>query len=800
MPDTPRPAPKNSAGDPGSVARSPGASEGGRTPPSNLPIELSSFVGRGREVAEIGALLSEHRLLTLTGPGGSGKTRLALRVASGAVEGYEEGVWLVELTPLTDPELVPQAVASVLGVRESPERSLMETLAAHLGSKTELLVLDNCEHLVGACASLAEALLGRCPNLSVLATSREALGAEGEALFVVPSLSLPDPRRLPAADGLPDYEAARLFAERARAVRPTFEVTEQNAMAVAQVCHRLDGMPLAIELAAARVKALSVEQISSRLDDRFALLTGGGRTVAAHHWTLRATMDWSHDLLSEEEKVLFRRLSVFAGGFTLEAAEEVCAGGGTNEARVLDPLASLVDKSLVLFEERDGEPRYRLLETVGQYASGKLEAGEAERLRKRHAEYYLKMAEEAEPDLGKQGTRLRRLAQEHDNFRAALGRALGPEASAETARLGLGMAVALGYRRFWAVHGLGEGLGWLERGLARGDEMPAALRAEALNIGGWMANVLGDYAKAVILLEESLALSRGLGDERAVAASLVRLGQLLAMHGGDRDRVDELCGEAEALLPGLSGPPLVAPVLVFLGMAALVEDDHGRARASLEEGLALFRGLGDMYGVAVCCATMGFVALREGDTELADPMFGEALAALREVGDRAVMLHCLTGEASVLALRGDAARAARLWGAAEALGEAASVSLLLVIGSRYDREGHVAAARSRLGGEKFAAAWAEGRRMTPEEAVEYALDKPLAPEQTDAPPAYPAGLSAREAQILGLLAAGLTNAKIAEELYISPRTVNAHLRSVYHKIGSSTRAEAARFASEHDLL
>ena len=751
-------------------------------------------------MAEIGALLSEHRLLTLTGPGGSGKTRLALRVASGAVEGYEDGVWLVELTPLTDPELVPQAVASVLGVRESPERSLMETLAAHLGSKTELLVLDNCEHLVGACASLAEALLGRCPNLSVLATSREALGAEGEALFFVPSLSLPDPRRLPAADGLPGYEAARLFAERARAVRPTFEVTEQNAMAVAQVCHRLDGMPLAIELAAARVKALSVEQISSRLDDRFALLTGGGRTVAAHHGTLRATMDWSHDLLSEEEKVLFRRLSVFAGGFTLEAAEEVCAGGGTNEARVLDPLASLVDKSLVLFEEQDGEPRYRLLETVGQYASGKLEAGEAERLRKRHAEYYLKMAEEAEPDLGKQGTRLRRLAQEHDNFRAALGWALGPEASAETARLGLGMAVALGYRRFWAVHGLGEGLGWLERGLARGDEMPAALRAEALNIGGWMANVLGNYAKAVILLEEGLALSRGLGDERAVAASLVRLGQLLAMHGGDRDRVDELCGEAEALLPGLSEPPLVAPVLVFLGMAALVEDDHGRARASLEEGLALFRGLGDMYGVAVCCATMGFVALHEGDTERADPMFGEALAALREVGDRAVMLHGLTGEASVLALRGDAVRAARLWGAAEALGEAASVSLLPVIGSRYDREGHVAAARSRLGGEKFAAAWAEGRRMTPEEAVEYALDKPLAPEQTDAPPAYPAGLSAREAQILGLLAAGLTNAKIAEELYISPRTVNAHLRSVYHKIGSSTRAEAARFASEHDLL
>jgi non-specific serine/threonine protein kinase len=330
--------------------------------------------------------------------------------------------------------------------------------------------------------------------------------------------------------------------------------------------------------------------------------------------------------------------------------------------------------------------------------------------------------------------------------------------------------------------------------------IPETLRAEALSHAGWIANVRGDYDKAAALLEENLALSRGLGDESTVAASLVRLGQLLAMHGGDRRRVGELRREAEALLDGPSERRSVAPLYVFLGMAALDEDDHGRARARLGEALTLFRELGDSYGIAVCCATLGFVALRDNDLGRADALFREALASLREVGDRAATFHCLTGEASVLALRAEEARASRLWGAAEALGEAASVSLMPVIESRYDREGPVAAARSRLGGEAFEAAWAEGRAMPPERAVEYALEGPAEPEETAAPPAYPAGLSTREVEVLRLLAGGLTNARIAQELFISPRTVNRHLNSIYRKLGVGSRAAATRFAADHSLL
>jgi predicted ATPase len=352
-------------------------SASGSYPHHNLPLQLNSFVGRGREMAEIETLLADRRLLTLTGPGGSGKTRLALAVTSEVAEWFGDGVWLVELASLSDPDLLPQAVASVLGVRETPSAPLVDALVAYLEPRNVLLVLDNCEHLIEACASLAEALLRRCPDLRVLATSREALGVAGETLFAVPPLTLPDPHRPSGVEGLPRYEASRLFVERARAVKPDFSLSEENAMAIAQICYRLDGMPLAIELAAARIRVLSVEQISTRLDDSFRLLTGGGRSMLARQRTLRATMDWSYGLLDPQEKELFRRLAVFAGGFTLGEAEAVCAGEGLGRGEVLDLLTSLVDKSLVLVAERDGEARYRLLETVRQYASEKLDrAGE----------------------------------------------------------------------------------------------------------------------------------------------------------------------------------------------------------------------------------------------------------------------------------------------------------------------------------------------------------------------------------------------------------------------------------------
>jgi predicted ATPase len=343
-----------------------------------------------------------------------------LAAAGELVEGFEDGVWMVELAPLADPALVPQAVASTLGVREQPVRMLTETLSHYLGSKKVLLVLDNCEHLIDACADLAEALLHSCPELRVLATSREALGITGEVAWVVPSLSLPDLRHL---ESLPRYESARLFLERAAAVRPTFMLTEQNAPAVAQICYRLDGIPLAIELAAARAKVLSAEQIADRLDDSFRLLSAGARTAIPRHRTLHATMDWSYEWLPELERILVRRLSVFIGGFTLKAVESVCVGEDLQRNEVLDLLSHLVDKSLVLVAEHDGEARYRLLETVRQYGWEKLsESGEEGQLREQHARYYLALAEEAEPELKGEGqvAWLERLEREHGNLRVAM--------------------------------------------------------------------------------------------------------------------------------------------------------------------------------------------------------------------------------------------------------------------------------------------------------------------------------------------------------------------------------------------
>ena len=446
-------------------------------PPHNLPSELSSFVGREEELTEVKRLLENNRLLTLTGSGGCGKTRLALAAARKVVERFENGVWMVELASLAEPSLVPQAVASTLGVRERPGSSLTEALSDYLRTRKLLLLLDNCEHLVDACAALAGALLHSCPGLRVLATSREALGITGEIAWPVPSLSLPDLRRLPDIESLPRYESARLFVERATTVNPNFKLTEQNAPAAAQVCYRLDGIPLAIELAAARAKVLSVEEISARLGDSFRLLAAGSRTAMPRQRTLHATMDWSHELLSQKERVLFRRLSVFAGGFTLEAAESICAGEELQRDEVLDLLSHLVDKSLVImWEDRTGT-RYRLLETIRQYGKERLEeVGEAAHVRERHAGYYLAVAEEAEPELKgeRQVAWLERFELEHDNLRGAISWSLERRKAQDAARLGWALWL------FWWIRGhFAEGRRWMEQALsAEGDAaMPASARA-----------------------------------------------------------------------------------------------------------------------------------------------------------------------------------------------------------------------------------------------------------------------------------------------------------------------------------
>jgi non-specific serine/threonine protein kinase len=768
-----------------------------RRPPNNLPLELSSFVGREKELAEVKRLLEDNRLLTLTGSGGCGKTRLALAAAGELVGGLEDGAWLVELASLADPSLVQGAVASALGVREQPGSPSTESLSDYLRTKKMLLVLDNCEHLVEACAVLAEALLRTCPNLRILATSREAFGIAGETRLAVPSLSLPDPRRLPAIEDVARYEAANLFVDRAKAIKPEFALTERNAMYVAQVCYRLDGIPLAIELAAAKVKVLSVEQIAARLDDRFALLTDGGRTALARQRTLEAAMDWSHELLSRGERTLLRRLSVFAGGFTLEAAEAVCSGPPSDEeleqAEVLDLLSRLVDRSLVLVAERDGKARYRLLETIRQYGREKLErSGEAAEIRRRHAGFLLTLAEEAGPELKgpRQGEWLERLETEHDNLRAAM-RWMDEEGGTEDAAR-LAWALWL----FWFHRGhQDEGRRWIEGVLAKGDALPTDLRAKVLYADGAMSWGLRESPDTIRLLEESRVLFRQAGDGHGEALALAATG-VPTLQQGDVERATAILEEGIGLLREAGDKWETGFMLAHLGMIYLDRGEVARATRHFEESLALSREVGHRFSGSVSLTNLAGAAQARGDHEQATGLYSEGLTLAIELSDKANAAYCLEGLARATGARGDHERAARLFGTAEALLEAAGDPLYAHAQDRAYYERAVDALRSRMGEEAFRGAWSEGRAMEMEEAVEYALE----PREPSAPPSYPGGLSAREVEVLRLVANGITSAQVAKELFISPNTVNRHLNSIYGKLGVSSRAAATRFASEHNLV
>jgi predicted ATPase/DNA-binding CsgD family transcriptional regulator len=797
MPETPELSRKN---EPGELVRFPGAQERTR-PANNLPLQLSSLVGRDRERTEAGMLLAERRLLTLTGPGGSGKTRLALAVANDAAEEFEDGVWWVALAALSDPELVPQAVASVLEVRERPGRPSTETLADHLASRDTLLILDNCEHLIDACETLASALLYACPKLRVLATSRESLGVAGETVLLVPPLTLPGPDHPPAPKELEHYEAVRLFAERAGSTTPTFELTERNAPDVALLCRSLDGIPLAIELAAARTKVLSVAQISSRLADSFRLLKSESRTADPRQQTLAATLEWSHELLSESERTLFRRLSVFAGGFTLGAAESIRAGGDIRVDDVLDLLTRLVDKSLVSVAEYGGtEAQYRFLETVRQYGMEKLEESEeTDGVGGRHALFFLALAEEVEPKINSADRPrwLKRLGKDHDNLRVALARSLDAEAQAEA---GLRLAGALLW--FWFHRGyISEGRRWLSKALsaeAATDGPPSpttcAARAKVLCGAGLLDWIQGDRAAARSRLEASVALWRELGDKQGLAQALRILGHV--MLGQDDPSVARTLGEESVRLFRQCDDAFgLATSLATLGIIALTQEDHAAARVSLEESVAICRESGDDWALSLALRNLGITALKQGDHERAAALLGESLLALKEPNSTFGLMN-VDLLAAAVSIRGDHERATRLFGAAAAAREAVGVSMMPSVLAEYDRG--VATARAGLGEAAFDAAWAEGKTMPPERAVQYALEQPPKPEDTVSA-SYPAGLSPREADVLKLVAQGLTNAQIASELFISPNTVNRHLNSVYRKIGASSRAAATRFAAEHRL-
>src|SRR5258706_1263123 len=496
---------------------------------NNLPTQLTTFIGRENEIKEVKQELESHRLVTLTGSGGTGKTRLSLQVAADLLEKFDHGVWFVELAPLTDSDLIPQTILSTIGVQEQQGKTPLEVLKEYLHEKQTLIVLDNCEHLVSASAQLVNALLNSAPKLKVMASSREALGVKGEASYPVPSLSLPDPKHLPVIEGLSQYEAVRLFIDRALLVAPHFVVDKANAPFIAQICCRLDGIPLAIELAVARIKMLSVEQISKRLDDRFRLLTGGARTALPRQQTLRALIDWSYDILTENERLLLRRLSVFAGGWTLEAAEEVCVGDGIESYDVLDLLTQLVNKSLVVVVEhsQSGETRYRMLETIRQYAREKfLEAGGSEGICQQHLAYFVKLAEQAEPELcrSNQVFWIKKLDDELDNIRMAMEWSMATD-------LKSGLRLIVSSYLFWEQRGDAREWGnWLAR-LLEHDSEADSLRAQALAIFSVALAIQEELVEAQKIAKESLELARTISDKHAEAYSLLNLGAIITLQG-----------------------------------------------------------------------------------------------------------------------------------------------------------------------------------------------------------------------------------------------------------------------------
>jgi predicted ATPase/tetratricopeptide (TPR) repeat protein/transcriptional regulator with XRE-family HTH domain len=599
--------------------------------PTNLPLQLTSFIGREREIAEVRRLLGTTRLLTVTGTGGAGKTRLVLEVAADLLGDYSDGVYLAEFAPLADPALVPQTVALALGVREVASQPMLTTLLAYLGPRNLLLVLDNCEHLLDGAAKLADTLLRNCPNLTIAATSREPLGMAGETSWRLPCLSLPDPSQPLSTEQLFGYESITLFVERASTARPGFELTERNATAVTRICARLDGMPLALELAAARVRVLSAEQLAERLDDRFHLLTGGSRTALSRQQTLRAAIDWSYDLLSEPEKVLFRRLSVFSGGWTLGAAEGVCAGDGLSAEEILDLLIKLVDRSVVaVVEEPSDEPRYRHLETIRQYAREKLrEAGEEGVVRDRHRDWYAGMVERAEPELvgPREVEWLDRLEREYDNLRSVLEWCLVGEP-----RVGLRVAGSLWW--FWGVRGYyTEGRRWLEDMLRLVPE-PTALRAKALVGAGSLALYQADQTRGEAALAESLRISRQLGDDEGLARGLAELG-MFTVNRSEYARACALLEEALAAAERAGQPVSSTPwVLNRMGVAAHLAGELGRARGILEEALALARQVKSERNLSWALGDLGELLASLGEYADARTLLEEGLAISRAIDDR----------------------------------------------------------------------------------------------------------------------------------------------------------------------
>ena len=763
---------------------------------------MTTLIGREGSVAKAVALLcrDDVRLLTITGPGGIGKTRLAVAVASAAAEQFADGVVVVQLQSVRDSGHVIGTIARSLGLFDG-EGDLEQRLVAHIEGRRLLLVLDNFEQVVDAAPSLA-AIVAASPSLKVAVTSRTRLRVSGEQEFPVAPLTR--------------EAAVSMFLERARAVRAGFQPEEADLDAIAEICDRLDCLPLAIELAAARVKLLSPRTMLGRLERRLELLTSGSRDAPARHRALRDTIDWSVELLADDEKALFHRLSVFVGGFALDDVEGVCDGG-------LDPLASLVDKSLIRF---DGE-RFGMLETIREYAGELLDtSAEAKDIRRAHAAHFLRLAKAAAPGLGTSDQARWRatLETDHDNLRAALRFSL----DAGDAATALQLCAALW--RFWFERGyLSEGRLWLDKALGASSEA-SPTRARALSGNGVLAHYQGDYDRAEQLCVDALELSRSLGDAKGVAEASTGIA-LVRRTRGDCREAETLFRETLAVYEGLGDEEGIARTLDRLAMNLVVAGHDDRARPLFERSLGLFRRLGDshgialgLYGLAVARPAGAHVAAQAqaaesldilraigdrrtfgkalwsvaeinadlGDAETAAAQFEESLTLFVEFGDRWFCGLVLESAAFLAARVGDAERAVSLLGAADAIWAAIRVPLLARFRERHDRA--LGETRSRLGEGRFAAAWEAGRRLPVNAAVEL-VAAVGARTGVDAPD----GLTPREIDVLALVATGRTDAEVAEQLVVSLRTVHAHLRSVYRKLDVHTRSAATRYALEHGL-
>jgi non-specific serine/threonine protein kinase len=723
----------------------------------NLPSPITSFVGRERQLAEVTTLLSRSRIVTLTGVGGIGKTRLSLQVAAAVRNQYRDGVWLVELASIRDGSLVPKTVAQALGVREEGGKTLTRTLCNHFENRHVLVVLDNCEHLLEACAQLTSAILGATAGTVIIATSREALRIGGEQVYPLAPMELPDGTASTAAAY--QNETVQLFVERARRQRPAFELTAERTAAVIRLCAHLDGIPLAVELAAARMSSLSVEELCARIDDRFRLLTQGMRSSLPRQQTLRATLDWSHDLLDEKERTLFRRLAVFSGGWFIEAAEAVCAAAPLEKVDILGIVIALADKSLVLAEDDTAGTRYRMLETVREYSKHRLmEAAESEQAGARHLAYFTALAEDASAGVksARQRACLDRLSVEHDNLRSALSHARATNPSA-----GLPLASALA--GFWRVRGhLDEGRAWLSEFIAAEPEAAAGVRAGALAELGALIERQSDYNACEPLLEESLSLYRRSDDRGGVSKVLATMGNLARGRGRYPEAV-ALFAESLAVARGLGQSWEVASLLESLASVAFLQADRDKASALYDESLAIRRQLGDQRGIAQVVNGLGAVAFAQGKYAKSHALFSESLALRHELRDQhgiAQALHNLAqsmryqgehpralalfrdalarqaqlGEKESLAFGlesiayltahlGDSLCGARLWGAAQHLREVVGSPLPPSDVAAYADE--VAEARSILADDaSFEVAWRDGRAMTLDDAIRLALVEP----------------------------------------------------------------------------